>query len=215
MQDENSSSASANNAFFCAKIDWTSPGILKIYPEEGPSFFVRDEYVPTLLERLVFPNISLTSEDFDTLFLGARAWLAEKSAMTYLARAEHCRKQLELKLRKKDFLPSETSYALDYLESKGYLDDARFCEAWLRSRLLHKAEGPSKLLAALQNRGIAYETAKKAVNEFFLVNDEEALCQKAIEKLKRRGKSGIKLAVSLNRAGFSTKLISKYIKMLK
>jgi len=142
----------------------------------------------------------------------ARSWLAEKAAMAYLARAEHCRRQLEIKLLKKGFSREEITPSLDYLEGKGYLNDERFCEAWLRNRLLHTAEGAVKLLAGLQNRGIYGRTAEEAVKKALAETDEETLCARAAEKLQRRGKTGKKLEISLYRLGFSRKVIEKYLK---
>ena len=212
MHDESSSSANAKTEFLLHKTEWASPGLLKVFPEDGPSFFVRDIYLPFPAARLLEPCASFNGEAFDQLLAGARIWLAEKTAMAYLARAEHCRRQLEIKLLKKGYVEQEIVPALDYLEEKNYLDDSRFCEAWLRNRLLHKAEGSIKLLAGLQNRGIDHETAKKAVLAALDGSEEERLCKKVVERFEKKGKTGAKLVSALNRAGFSFKIVAKCIK---
>lgn len=212
MHEESSSSASAKTGFSPQKTEWASPGVLKVFPEDGPSFFVREVYLPFPAGRLFESDTVLDEDEFDQLFLAARTYLAEKAAMSYLGRAEHCRRQLEIKLVKKDFTEREISGALDYLEQKKYLDDHRYCEAWLRTRLIHKAEGRVKLLAALQGRGIRFETAQKAVTTVLSDEDEEELCKKAAEKLQERGKMDLKLVTALYRAGFSLKIVAKCVK---
>lgn len=212
MHEESSSSASAKPGFTPQKTEWASPGVLKVFPEDGPSFFVREEYLSFPATVLFDSNNVLDAEEFEHLFIAARMYLAEKAAMAYLGRAEHCRRQLEIKLTKKDFTEKEISGALDYLEQKKYLDDYRYCEAWLRSRLVHKAEGRVKLLASLQSRGIRFDTAKRAVAAVLDDEDEERLCKKAADKLQKRGKMGIKLVSALHRAGFSIKTVAKCLK---
>lgn len=212
MHEESSSSANAKTGFSPQRTERASPDVLKVFPEDGPSFFVRDTYLPFPAGRLFDSETVLDDDEFGQLFLAARTYLAEKAAMAYLGRAEHCRRQLEIKLKKKNFDEKEISGALDYLEQKKYLDDYRYCEAWLRTRLIHKAEGRVKLLAALQSRGIRFETAKKAVTAVLSYEKEEALCKKAADKLKNRGKMGTRLVSALHRAGFSLKIVTKCLK---
>jgi len=212
VHDESSSSASAKSEFSIGKTEWASPGILKVSPEDGPSFFVRDVYLSFPPERLFESGTILSETESERLLHSARIWLAEKKAMAYLSRAEHCRRQLEIKLLKKSFTETEISPALDFLERKKYLDDYRFCEAWLRNRLIHKAEGAIKLLAALQHRGIMHETARAAVQATLSAEREEFLCRKAAERFMRKGKTGLKLTAALYRAGFPIKVVAKCTK---
>jgi regulatory protein len=198
-----SSSASANR-FTIQKTEWASAGVLKVYTAEGPSFFVREEY---LAGDVPSPGVTLADDRAEALVAAGRTFLAERAAMEYLSRAEHSRFLLAQKLGKKGFSRGESASALDYLESRGYLDDARFATAWLRSRSIHKTEGRLKLSAGLASRGIGIEIAKQALDEYCAEHDEAASCEKLAEKLLKQGKSGEKLALSLVRRGFSVKLV--------
>ena len=74
-------------------------------------------------------------------------------AMGYLARREHSRQELALKLRKKQFTLEEISACIDWLESKNYLCEHRFLSAYTR----HRSEagfGPRRIHAELMQRGI-------------------------------------------------------------
>jgi regulatory protein len=211
-----SSSASADSRISIRKTEWASAGILKVYPEEGPSFFVRPRYFnlncPVDLETT---PIVLDVGASAALYHAARSFLAERAALSFLARSEHCRFQLSLKLRKKGYSDSEIFLALEYLEADGSLDDNRFAEAWLRNRLISHREGKKKLLAALRERGVKWDIAESAVSAFFETVDERDSCLKAAQKLLRLGKTGEKLGVALMRKGFSSSLVKECLKTVE
>lgn len=210
-----SSSASADSRITIRKTEWASAGILKVYQEEGPSFFVRPEYLSSP-EALTAPDGSgeLDEERSSALYQAARSFLAERSALDSLARAEQCRVQLALKLRKKGFSDAEIGPALDFLESTRSLDDSRFAEAWLRNHAIHQFDGRKKLLAALLERGVKFGIADTALDAFFDTVGERELCLKAAQKFVRLGKSGEKLVVALMRKGFSPALIKDCLKSI-
>ncbi len=208
MRAEDSSSASANPAFVVEKTEWASAGILRILTAEGPSFLVRED----ALERrgVSVPNAGDRIEDeaAASLYAAARAFLAERSGLAYLSRAEHSRYQLSLKLSKKGFSRAESEEALDVLASAGSLDDARFASAWIRNRLIGRTEGRARLMAGLLSRGVDRAIADRALNGYFEDSDELELCRRAIQKLERMGRTGEKMRISLQRKGFSKKIIS-------
>jgi regulatory protein len=227
VRAEDSSSASANLQVSIRKTEWASAGILKVLPEEGPSFLVRMAYLEgassSLIEALEFssralslsvdrPVIALSEDDSETLVSAAQTFLAERAALAYLARAEQCRFQLSLKLRSKGHEIGCVAKALDYLESAGSLDDGRFAEAWLRSHSIHQSEGRRKLQAALMAKGIDSKTAVAALDGYFSSVSEVELCKKALEKLARMGKNDDKLLKALARKGFSRKTIEECVK---
>ena len=132
-----------------------------------------------------------------------------RKAMDLLARAEQCRKGLEAKLAKKGFSREAAAAALDRLESVGFLDDRRFAEAWVRSRLRSRPEGPSRIIAGLMAKGIAPGAAREAAESVFAEAGggeaaERETLERAREKLlRRRGMDEEKLTAALLRRGFS------------
>ncbi len=205
-----SSSASVNFRFVIRKTEWASTGILSVYPEEGPSFLVRAAYLsPECAYALEGVPVALTDSLAESLLSSARVFLAERAALAYLARAEHCRSLLSVKLSKKGYTRDESEPALAYLASCGYLDDARYAEAWLRSRVNRVGEGRRKLLAGLLTRGVSRDVAEQALRSLFAEADERDLCHKALNKLERLGKSDEQIRVSLIRKGFAMKTIEE------
>ena len=187
-------------------------GMYKITPDSGPAFFARQEYVPSVVLEDVCAGDEIASEHDDELLDAGLAAAVELKAVTYLARAEQCRAGLTKKLIEKKYDKKYVGMALDYLEKRGYLSDARFARAWLHDRRINHFEGRTKLSGELAARGIEREVAAAALDEFFTENDETEICRKAYEKFVRQGKEGEKLIAAMVRAGFSYKMVNAIIK---
>jgi regulatory protein len=181
--------------------------IQAIENEEELAFFVRNEYLPEIDIYDILPG-SLFDEVLSGQLMDAGlSCAAELKAVEYLSRAEQSRSGLLRKLLQKKYEKKYIDAALDFLEQKNYLSDSRFSRAWLNNRKINHYEGPAKLCAELQSRGIDKATAESAVNDFFTENDEYEICRKALEKQISKGKKDEKLISSLLQSGFSYKLI--------
>lgn len=181
-------------------------GMFKVAPEEGSAFYIRKEYLPEgLFERLDI-GAEFDDDETDSLLDAGLTCAVELKAVSYLARAEQSRFGLARKLIEKKYDKKYVEAALSYLEGRGYLSDLRFATAWLNTRKINHYEGKSRLAAELAARGIARDVANKALEEFFLENDEEEICRKAYEKLSK-SKSGEKLMAAMLRQGFTQKQI--------
>lgn len=193
-------------------LECSNPGMIKVSAEEGAAFFVRKEYLFTVdFDSIYAGKIFDNEEQVNELLDAGLASAAEIKAISYLARCEQNRMNLGRKLCEKGFEKKYVEMALDYLELKNYLSDLRFATAWLNSRKINHYEGRTKLLSELLSRGIGRENANKALDEFFEENDEEEICQKAFEKLKRKGKSDEKLIAAMMQSGFSYKQVTKLL----
>lgn len=181
-------------------------GMFKVAPEEGSAFYIRKEYLPEgLFERLDI-GAEFNDDETDSLLDAGLTCAVELKAVSYLARAEQSRFGLARKLIEKKYDKKYVEAALSYLEGRGYLSDLRYATAWLNTRRINHYEGKSRLSAELAARGIARDVANKALEEFFLENDEEEICRKAYEKLSK-SKSGEKLMAAMLRQGFTQKQI--------
>ncbi len=233
MPAEDSSSASVSFWFlmFIKNIKQTLPGVYEITPDTGSAFFLRKDYLSLISEEKLLPfgygrldvdleNIQpkegdsgfFNEAETEDLFKAALVYSVEKAAMTYLARAEHCRSGLYKKLLAKNFDKNACNMALDYLESVNYLNDYRFSLAWLRNRAIDHFEGRTRLFAELLNRGIDKNIAKQSLDEFFTTHDELEACRKSFEKTFKTKKDPQKIKASLLRKGFTLKEISTVFK---
>jgi regulatory protein len=87
---------------------------------------------------------------------------ARLAAMDLLARREHARAELRDKLLARDFPADEVAAALEALAAEGLQSDARFVEAFVRSRL-GRGQGPLRILAELRQRAVAPELVDGAL----------------------------------------------------
>ena len=77
-----------------------------------------------------------------------------KKALDLLARREHSRLELQRKLSARAYSRDIIDGVLDDLEVEGLLEEARFVESFIRSRV-GKGQGPTRIQADLIQRGIA------------------------------------------------------------
>jgi regulatory protein len=78
---------------------------------------------------------------------------ARSAALRLLARREHSRLELDLKLRQRKFEAPIIQAVLDEYEANDWLSDERFADVFARQR--HElGYGPMKIIAELQQRGI-------------------------------------------------------------
>jgi len=73
--------------------------------------------------------------------------------MDLLARREHSRYELERKLGARGFEPDIVAGVLDALSAEHLLEESRFVESFIRSRV-RKGQGPARIRAELVQRGI-------------------------------------------------------------
>lgn len=181
--------------------------IQAIENDEELAFFVRNEYLPEIDIYDILPGSAFDEVLSGQLMDAGLSCAAELKAVEYLSRAEQSRSGLLRKLLQKKYEKKYIESALDFLEQKKYLSDSRFSRAWLNTRKINHYEGPSKLCAELQARGINKATAEAAVSDFFTENDECDICRKALEKQISKGKKDERLIASMLQAGFSYKMI--------
>lgn len=190
----------------------TLQGVYEITPDAGSAFFLRSEYLSHVDPERLRAGAEFNDEESADILNAALIYSAEFAAMTYLARAEHCRYGLTQKLLKKEIDKKAVETALDYLERVHYLDDQRFAGAWLRTRAIDHAEGRIRLAAELASRGVERNAAKQALDEFFEDHDQMDICRRALKKLRAVKRDPEKIRNSLMQKGFSIREIDAVMK---
>jgi len=184
-----------------------SPDCIKITTVAGPSFFIRSIYLSHISVEEISEGSEFSDDRESELVNAGLCFAAEQKALDYLNRSEQYRMGLTSKLLAKGFDKFSIEKALDYLESKKYLDDSRFARIWLNNRRISRAEGRIKLEKELLARGINKDYIKEALDQFFEENPEEELCMRAYRKCMRLKKSQEKTISYLLKNGFTLKLI--------
>jgi len=90
-------------------------------------------------------------------------------AMNFLARREHTKKELRVKLSRYDYDECDINAAIVELEDDNLQSDSRFVEDYVRHKKI-SGYGPAYIKQQLQARGIDSDTAATAV----LLEDDDA-----------------------------------------
>ncbi len=150
---------------------------------------------------------------------------AVRYSLYLLGRKNYTRRQLQDKLKKKDYSQAVINEVLAKLVSWRYLDDDNFAELYIRERLRLKPRGRRILLKELKLKGITQELAKEKIAKIIAEEglDDQGLAEKALQRklgsyLKAPAEKGSRRARNyLLRQGFSyeisDKLVNKYWKL--
>lgn len=108
-----------------------------------------------------------------------RAW---DDALVYLGAAPRSRREVERKLARR-YPPEVASGVVERLANGGWLDDAEFAGAYVRS---HSEYGERRLLGELARKGVAREVAAGVVRELLGEVDAVAQAREAAQVRLRR-----------------------------
>jgi len=158
----------------------------------------------------------LSSLEEDSLLFAAACYKAEKIALRLIARAEQSCLVLTAKLEKRGIEASVVRAVVSRLADREMLNDARYAELWIRSRLgSRKALSPIRLLASLGKRGIDRASSLIAISKVLDEETEFALLLKYLEETDiLEGKGGRFLKTRLKHEGFSTEVIEKFFETI-
>jgi regulatory protein len=86
-------------------------------------------------------------------------------ALGLLARREHSKRELIIKLRARNCLEKIITQVVDQLAAEGMQSDTRFAESFVRSRV-ERGRGPLRIRAELIERGLDDELIAEALLQF-------------------------------------------------
>lgn len=131
-----------------------------------------------------------------------------------LARREHGRRELELKLLARGFAVSDIGPELDVLEQARLLSDERFAEQFVGSRV-RRGDGPLKIRAELKGRGVQEGLIEKEIaqtEENWLGEAERVRCRKFGEPIPDTFEERARQARFLQNRGFTMEQIRRVLK---
>lgn len=129
-----------------------------------------------------------------------------------LARRDYSEKQLLDKLLARGIDAGLAQVTVSALKDDGYLDDTRYAERIIESRLARKPYGRLYLLSLLQQAGINKSTAQNTLERLF---DPEEELKQALRFLKRHGEKGAapkRLYALLERRGFTRSTVFRALR---
>lgn len=170
-------------------------------PQEGSSFFIP----PHLLHAWgLHEGQQLDEEQFFHYQDLQRGWACHEKGLALLALREHSCLELKTKLLQKGFSSEQVSSAIESLLEEGALDERRYADAFIRSRLRKSPEGRWLMSRRLQEKGIPRQISEETLEAVFSddsVVDE--LIRQAAAKLGRRHSDPDRIILELRKKGFS------------
>ena len=214
VQEEDSSSPSDNLKLVQADRTGTAGERIKLQFSDGSCFFVTDSDLQdigvSVLELV--SGLELAGAVIHRLKHSSLVRQVREKALDLLARAPHTTFSLRMKLHKRNFESRAVEEVLQFLKRQEYLDDRRYAEDWLRSRIERRPEGRAVLIAGLLRKGVPREIAEGSVNRYLTPALERENAVRALEKLKRSGETDpAKLRRKLRARGFSFPLIRRVV----
>ena len=207
MHEENSSFPSANPTITAIKTGASGESV-QIRLSDSSSFFVPPE---TLAELGLARDMEITEELRTGLERAAEHFAAKRKTLELLARREHSRYELRVKLQKRGFAAEVVEAVLARMSELDIVNDLRFAETWIHARFARKAEGRIKLKSALIRKGVSPGVAERVLGEFFTPEVQRRNIEKATEKaLAGCGGDQDKFVRMLKNRGFSWKEIKKH-----
>jgi len=124
-------------------------------------------------------------------------------------------KELEKKLKEKEFAPEIIKKVIARIKELGYLDDKKFAQAWLEARKLsHK--GKYIVRRELKQKGVTEDIIKKTISHYTPKDEYKIALELAKKKTKSyknldKFKKRQKMATFLANRGFSWQVIKDVI----
>jgi regulatory protein len=191
--------------------------IRRVELSDGTLFSFKTSYLPSFLidDSLYAPGSAegreLADGEAEALRFAAACLRAERAAFRLIARAEQSRSGLMRKLKRSGHENSCVQAVLERLSESGAVNDSRFAELWLVSRLSMRIDSPRALLASLRNRGIAGGDAEAALKKTLDADAELELLERYAEKTSLTGQGEWSFIRSkLKFEGFSSTAIQRF-----
>jgi regulatory protein len=131
-------------------------------------------------------------------------------ALELILRRLRSRKELEDYARRKEWSDDTKRRVITRLEERGYLDDQKFAQSWVRSREAIKPSSRRKLELELRQKGIAQPTIQEVLAEDG-EHDELSTLRRIVAKKRARYSDERKFMAYLARQGYNFDAIKQVL----
>jgi regulatory protein len=140
----------------------------------------------------------LDATRFAELEREAEVYRAREAALRLLAHRARSRVEIRRRLQRREISESAIDRALEWLDQRGYLDDAAFAEAFVRDQLRFRPRGRLALLRELRRKGVEPEVAEAVISKVLAAEgaDEAALARDAADAWRRRNRDLVQKAAA-------------------
>ena len=108
-------------------------------------------------------------------------------ASAYCATAEHCEADVRTKLQTWACAHEHIDKIIDYLKNENFLNEQRYCNAFVRDKFRFNQWGKTKIAMMLRTKNIAEETIAEAIDQI-----DDATYQQTVTTLLQTKLKGLK-----------------------
>lgn len=146
-------------------------------------------------------NQEFTPGELEQLKKSAVEDKAYDRALNLIARRPRSRWELEDYLKRKDYDKEIVEKTLNKLSERGYVNDVKFAEAWVRSRRLLKPTSKRRLILELRQKRVDSEAIEKVLEED--ETDEREVLRDLVARKRKRYPDKLKFMQYLARQGYN------------
>jgi regulatory protein len=128
------------------------------------------------VEAGLAPGVQISSDELASLIARDRVLKAREVALRYLSDQARTAVEVRRALGRRGFDGVVVDQVLDYINSHGYVDDAAYARAYVRSRFAGRGYGPARLRDELLRRGVDRALVDEVITE---MAGEESLADAA------------------------------------
>ena len=191
--------------------------LLKIELCDGSSLYIKNCYLNGHSWECIASfdeGTEVSAAEEEALRFADACFRAERAGLGLVSRAEQTEAGLARKLEARGHTSACVSAVIVHFVENDLVNDERYAERWLRSRLTRKngrAKGPRRLSAALLGKGIGREAVKGAFDKTMDEETEFLLLQQFLAQSNNGNASVIcSLRGRLRYEGFSSPVINRY-----
>lgn len=184
-----------------------TPGRWNVFVDGKYSFSLSETQV---LEHRLKVGSELDDETLATLKDDSLFGKAYARALEYIFRRLRSEKEMLDYARRKEWTNEIRDRVIERLREKGYLDDKKFAESWVRSRTAMKPSSRRKLELELRQKGVALAIIQEVVSDEGEHNELAAL-RRIVAKKRARYSDEQKFMAYLARQGFSFDAIKEVL----
>lgn len=140
-----------------------SNGSYTIYLDNECSY---DFYEEIILKYELLLKKNVTSDFLEQLQEENKIWDGYYIALKLINRFPKTKKELKEVLLKKGYIEEVTTFAVNKLESQGYLNDSVYAKSYVHNQLLTTYHGPNRIKRDLEQKGIDNSDCEEALLEY-------------------------------------------------
>jgi regulatory protein len=164
-------------------------------------------------------GMNLSSEQYMELYDESKKFECIEKALSRLSVRGYSVDELYRSLKKKNFSEKHIKETLEYMKTKGYLNDYNYSMNFVKDKIKSGKYGKNLIVRDLYKKGIDRNTVKKVIKESGadITNDDELyrLAMKKYISLKDKANPFVKVSNYLLNRGFDYESINKILRQIK